>query len=114
MPTHNITNIILYLYIAVVCWDINEATAEETASEIRNQGGQAWSFKCDVSDKVEVADAAKKTRYVTFLPTFIIVEANSLCYIIIFCHNMWPIFYHFRDAVGDIGMLFNNAGIMPW
>ena len=57
----NITNNI-YLYIAVVCWDINEVTAEETASEIRNQGGQAWSFKCDVSDKVEVADAAKKTR----------------------------------------------------
>ena len=66
MPTHNVINIIFYLYIAVVCWDINEVTAEETASEIRNQGGQAWSFKCDVSDKVEVADAAKKTRYVTF------------------------------------------------
>ena len=65
MPTHNITNIIFYLYIAVVCWDINEVTAEETASEIRNQGGQAWSFKCDVSDKVEVAYAAKKTRYVS-------------------------------------------------
>ena len=73
MPTHNVINIIFYLYIAVVCWDINEVTAEETASEIRNQGGQAWSFKCDVSDKVEVADAAKKTRYVSSKPTIIIL-----------------------------------------
>ena len=46
----------------VVCWDINEITAEETASEIRNKGGQAWSFQCDVSNKMNVANAAEKTR----------------------------------------------------
>ena len=48
--------------VKIVCWDINEATAEDTASEIRNGGGQAWAFKCDVSKKEDVAEAAKKTR----------------------------------------------------
>ena len=48
--------------VKVVCWDINEFTAKETASKIRHFGGQAWSFKCDVSNKNEVTETANKTR----------------------------------------------------
>ena len=46
----------------IVCWDINQKSAEQTAMQINNLGGSAWSFKCDVSDRLEVAKVAQKTR----------------------------------------------------
>ncbi len=47
----------------VVCWDINEQSAEETALQIGSDGGTAWAYHCDVSDRDQVAEVAKQTRY---------------------------------------------------
>lgn len=63
----------------VVCWDINDKTAEKTAQQINRNGGTAWAFKCDVSNREGVAAVAEQTRAI----------------------------------VGNVTMLFNNAGIMP-
>jgi len=46
----------------VVCWDINEETAEETVQNIRRRNGIACSFKCNVADREEVKRVAQKTR----------------------------------------------------
>jgi len=46
----------------VVCWDINEDTAEETVQNIRRRNGIACSFKCNVADREEVKKVAEKTR----------------------------------------------------
>lgn len=48
---------------AVVIWDINEKNAETTAKEIFEETGvKAKAVQCDVSDRAEVAKAAKITR----------------------------------------------------
>ncbi|GGC61458.1 SDR family NAD(P)-dependent oxidoreductase [Marinobacter halophilus] len=44
----------------VVCSDINLDAAEQTASEIRRSGGQAWAVACDVSDLAQVQALADK------------------------------------------------------
>jgi all-trans-retinol dehydrogenase (NAD+) len=49
--------------VKIVCWDINDKSAEETALEISKNGGTAWAFKCDVSNRDQVAKVAKMTRY---------------------------------------------------
>ncbi len=46
----------------VVCWDIDEMTAENTAQEIRRRHGIAYSFRCDVGNRQEVKEVAQKTR----------------------------------------------------
>lgn len=67
--------------------------------EIVSRGGTAWSFKCDVSDRSEVSAVAQKTRFVR-------KTKEVLDVFLIKCS--------FRDTVGEVSMLFNNAGIMPW
>lgn len=46
----------------VICWDINSDTVIQTVEEIKIKGGEAWAFKCDVSDPKEVARVASATR----------------------------------------------------
>ena len=50
------------LGVKVACWDINEATCKETVRLIKESGGKAVAFQCDVSDREQVANTAKKTR----------------------------------------------------
>ena len=48
---------------AVVIWDINEKNALAVAKEIQEETGvEAKAIQCDVSDRVEVREAAKITR----------------------------------------------------
>ncbi len=47
---------------SVVCWDIHEENCTRTANDIKRAGGKAWAFKCDVSDREEVAKVAEETR----------------------------------------------------
>jgi short-subunit dehydrogenase len=48
---------------AIVIWDINEKNALAVAQEIEEETGvQAKAIQCDVSDRVEVQEAAKITR----------------------------------------------------
>ncbi len=48
----------------MVIWDINEKNAETTAKEIFEETGvKAKAVQCDVSDRAEVAKAAKITRF---------------------------------------------------
>lgn len=49
---------------AVIIWDINEQNAISAAKEIHEETGVlAKGVACDVSDRSEVANAAKITRY---------------------------------------------------
>ena len=48
--------------VKVVCWDINKDTCQETVKIIKESGGKAEAFQCDVSDRQEVARTAKETR----------------------------------------------------
>ena len=50
------------LGVKVICWDINPATGEETAQKVRDCGGEAQAFHCDVSNREQVVDTAKVTR----------------------------------------------------
>ena len=43
-------------------WDINAAGAEETATMIRDAGGQALAITADCSDKAAIEAAAERTR----------------------------------------------------
>jgi 2-hydroxycyclohexanecarboxyl-CoA dehydrogenase len=47
---------------AVAVWDLNEASAKETAEMIKKAGGKAIGLKVDVSKKAEVDAAAAQTR----------------------------------------------------
>ena len=50
------------LGVKVVLWDLNQGTCERTKEEVETEGGVAWAFKCDVSNREEVAKVADKTR----------------------------------------------------
>ena len=48
----------------IACWDVNQKTADRTVQEIRRgQGGVAYAFTCDVSDREQVKIAAESTRW---------------------------------------------------
>ncbi len=49
----------------VVCWDLNESTNLKTREDVEAAGGVAFDFKCDVSDREQVMEAARKTREVS-------------------------------------------------
>ena len=51
------------LGVKVICWDINAKTCHDTANQVREAGGDAESFECDVSNRQQVADTAKLMRY---------------------------------------------------
>lgn len=44
----------------LVLWDLNEKANDETRDEIKQAGGIAYSFKCDVSKREEIYAVAKK------------------------------------------------------
>ncbi|CAB3367356.1 short-chain dehydrogenase/reductase family 16C member 6-like isoform X2 [Cloeon dipterum] len=46
----------------VVIWDINSQGAEDTAAMLRQEGGKAHSYKCDISNNDDVYATAKKVR----------------------------------------------------
>lgn len=46
----------------VVCLDINETNNNKTVSDISLEGGAAWGYRCDVSSREEVRQAATKVR----------------------------------------------------
>ena len=50
------------LGVKVICWDINAKTCHETAKQVRDMGGDAESFQCDVSSREQVADTARLIR----------------------------------------------------
>ena len=50
------------LGVRVICWDINAKTCQETAQKVREMGGDAEAFQCDVSNREQVADTARLTR----------------------------------------------------
>ena len=50
------------LGVKVICWDINAKTCQETAKKVRDMGGDADSFQCDVSNREQVANTATLTR----------------------------------------------------
>jgi 2-hydroxycyclohexanecarboxyl-CoA dehydrogenase len=47
---------------AVAVWDLNEASARETAELIAKEGGRALGMKVDVAAKADVEAAAQRTR----------------------------------------------------
>ena len=50
---------------AVIIWDINEKSAAAVAKDIQEETGiVARGISCDVSDRSDVAKAAKLTRWV--------------------------------------------------
>lgn len=46
----------------VICVDRNADTNRSTASDIKSVGGQAWAFPCDVSDREQVREMARRVR----------------------------------------------------
>lgn len=42
-------------------WDLNLEACEQTVKEVRTFGGRANAYRCDVSDRQQVLDAAQKT-----------------------------------------------------
>ncbi|XP_055940996.1 short-chain dehydrogenase/reductase family 16C member 6-like isoform X2 [Argiope bruennichi] len=46
----------------IVVWDLNLNGAQETAKLVKDQGGEAFAFHCDVSQPQAVYDAAAKVK----------------------------------------------------
>lgn len=46
----------------VVVWDLNLKSAEETVKLVKEAGGEAWAYSCDVSRREAVYEAAKKVK----------------------------------------------------
>lgn len=46
---------------AVAIWELDEKAGNETVAAIRDDGGTAQMFSCDVSDQASVQDASKET-----------------------------------------------------
>ncbi|XP_064641015.1 protein dhs-3-like [Lineus longissimus] len=47
---------------SVVLWDINNSNNEETANQIREQGGQTTTYTCDVSDRRQINETVEKVK----------------------------------------------------
>lgn len=59
---------------AVLCSDINLASAEETVALVERAGGRAWAFKCDVSKLAQVEALAVETDRVLSQPVNLVVN----------------------------------------
>ncbi|XP_047121903.1 epidermal retinol dehydrogenase 2-like isoform X2 [Schistocerca piceifrons] len=46
----------------LVCWDVNQEWNEKTAAELRKKGYKVHAYKCDVSNREEVLNLAKKVQ----------------------------------------------------
>lgn len=59
---------------AVLCADINLATAGETVELVQALGGQAWAFKCDVSKLAQVEALAQEAERVLPAPVSLVIN----------------------------------------
>jgi NAD(P)-dependent dehydrogenase (short-subunit alcohol dehydrogenase family) len=62
----------------VIATDIVEETAERTASEIRAQGGKAWAYRLDVTDRAAVSVFAQLVGQ-TIGPASILINNAGIC-----------------------------------
>ncbi|KAH8396425.1 hypothetical protein KR222_010069, partial [Zaprionus bogoriensis] len=46
----------------VLCWDINEATNTQTVKEIKQGGGSAWGYVCNVVKREDIIELAARMR----------------------------------------------------
>jgi all-trans-retinol dehydrogenase (NAD+) len=46
----------------VVLWDVNTIGLEVTKALIEKDGGEAWPYFCDVTDRVQVYETAERVR----------------------------------------------------
>ena len=46
----------------LVLWDLNKESVKKVVEEIKQSGGRAWAYPCDVSDKNAVYELAEKTK----------------------------------------------------
>ncbi|XP_023339978.1 epidermal retinol dehydrogenase 2 isoform X2 [Eurytemora carolleeae] len=46
----------------IICVDINEESNRQAAKQIKAEGGVAWDFQCDVSNKEEVGELGRRVR----------------------------------------------------
>ncbi|KAH8420296.1 hypothetical protein KR009_008824, partial [Drosophila setifemur] len=46
----------------VLCWDVNEQTNNQTVKEIKQKGGKAFGYVCNVTKREELIDLAQKVR----------------------------------------------------
>lgn len=44
----------------LVLWDLNQSANDQTRQEIEEDGGTAFSYRCDVSKRDEIYAVAKK------------------------------------------------------
>jgi all-trans-retinol dehydrogenase (NAD+) len=44
----------------IVAWDIDEKSNDNTVREIKQEGGKAYAFKCDMCNREEIYRVAKK------------------------------------------------------
>ncbi|KAK3088330.1 hypothetical protein FSP39_017729 [Pinctada imbricata] len=62
----------------VVIWDMNKTTNEKTAEEIRNNGGTAYSFVCDLTKTDEIRRVSERVRREVGDPYILINNAGVL------------------------------------
>ncbi|GFT55549.1 hypothetical protein TNCV_3320631 [Trichonephila clavipes] len=46
----------------IVVWDLNMSGAQDTVKMVKDQGGEAFAFRCDVSQPQAVYDTAEKVK----------------------------------------------------
>lgn len=51
-------------------WDIDENAIKQTKAEIEEDGGKAYAFKCDLSNREEIYRVAEEVYYLYFSPGF--------------------------------------------
>jgi hypothetical protein len=47
----------------IVIWDVDEKSSKSLMTELKAQGCDAYFYKVDVSDRLQVESAALKVRY---------------------------------------------------
>jgi all-trans-retinol dehydrogenase (NAD+) len=60
----------------VICWDIDEKANEQTVNEIKQSGGKAHSFKCDLSKRENVYEVAERVKQEVGNPSILINNAG--------------------------------------
>jgi len=60
----------------IICWDVNVAGNDKTVQEIKDNGGEAWGYKVDVTNRTEVYETAKKAEKVAGDVTILINNAG--------------------------------------
>lgn len=61
----------------LILWDLNEKQNEQTAKMIRDKGGEAFAFTCDISDQEEVSETADQVRREVGHPDYVFNNAGT-------------------------------------